>query len=258
MGESSIVSFLNFNFSLMFTRTIRSQMLLGKGGVRWEPSGSSTNTLPDSSDDIKKAKNNENPAEALRKLLETLKLVPQDETAEAKTVREKNMSEVQKELNEVLADSKKKEAKLNADALENTDFARKFGNRINLGAVIPFIEGQNGGTIADKIRNAFEKARSNTNRSDAGEKTVGISDNYQMKTELTGGNKLSEYNALTALLESMMKNQKVYDDLKAQNIPLDRKVDSNSLIDLFTDFDDDGVIEAVNGVNDAGLWNKFK
>lgn len=243
----------------MFTRTIRSQMLVGKSGVRWEIAGvGSTDALASSSIDIQKARNEKNPAEALKTLLDTLKNVPTNETPEEKNIREKKISEVQKALNEVLAESKKKEAKLNADALENTDFARKFGNRINLGAVIPFIESQDGKTISDKIRSAFEKARSNTNRSDAGEKTVDISSAYLMKTELTGGNKLSEYNALTALLESMMKNQKVYDDLKAQNIPPDRKVDPKSLIDLFADFDDDGVIEAVNGVNDAGLWNKFK
>ena len=46
--------------------------------------------------------------------------------------------------------------------------------------------------------------------------------------------------------------------LKAQNIPEDKKVDPTKLSELFADLDDDGVIEAVNGVNDAGLWNKFK
>jgi hypothetical protein len=30
------------------------------------------------------------------------------------------------------------------------------------------------------------------------------------------------------------------------------------LTDLFADLDDDGVIEAVNGVDDSGIWNKFK
>ena len=56
----------------------------------------------------------------------------------------------------------------------------------------------------------------------------------------------------------MVKSQAVFDNLKAQNIPEDKKVDPTKLSELFADFDDDGVIEAVNGVNDAGLWNKFK
>lgn len=56
----------------------------------------------------------------------------------------------------------------------------------------------------------------------------------------------------------MLKSESLYAQLKAANIPSDRKVDPTKLTDLFSDLDDDGVIEAVNSKNDAGLLNKIK
>ena len=45
-------------------------------------------------------------------------------------------------VDKTLSVSKKQEADLNARALENADFVQKFGNRVNLGSVVPLIETQ--------------------------------------------------------------------------------------------------------------------
>lgn len=88
---------------------------------------------------------------------------------------------------EVLKTTNTQLAKIDKEVLvENADFVKKFGNRVNLGAVVPFIEKQSGASTKEKIQIAFNKAKSNTTRSDAGESAINIDDEYQMKSKLSG------------------------------------------------------------------------
>lgn len=48
------------------------------------------------------------------------------------------------------------------------------------------------------------------------------------------------------------------DRLLTSNIPADRMVDKNSLLDLMMDFDDDGVLESINSTDKSNMWKRMK
>jgi hypothetical protein len=86
---------------------------------------------------------------------------PASEATKATTAAEQSSTlsdaatSLRSELEKLLSLSKTQEADLNKRALENAEFVKKFGNRVNLGSVVPLIDSQKGTSTAEKIQSAL-------------------------------------------------------------------------------------------------------
>ena len=172
------------------------------------------------------------------------------------------------EVKKVTAETKAQIAPLKRELLENAPIVQDYASHINLGSALDLINKQ-AGTSAQKLaaaKSAVEKSGIASGARNTEENKTQI-DGYMFSRSQTtptesdqnrNSKRAIEAYKLIGFIDTLAKDPKMQERLLTSNIPADRMVDKNSLLDLMMDFNDDGVLESINSTDKSSMWKRMK
>ncbi len=155
-----------------------------------------------------------------------------------------------------------------AETVYNSPLLKWYAHRINLGSALELLKSQSGTNTKEKAEAALKAVKnSQIAYNSQSEDTPKTLSGYDFRTWLNLDPKTSNKWTNELLAVEADKLQDFYQNLAkatpaeqakllGAGIDTDKKVDSNNLADLIADFDDDGILEVVNGV-DTSSWSKW-
>lgn len=165
----------------------------------------------------------------------------------------------------VVTDTKEKTLPLKRELLENTPIVQDYAPHINLGSAINLIKAQIGtpeqklATAKLEVKNsgiAFGAENIQQNDQKIPNYTFSRSQNT-LSEKGRNAKRAIEADKLLKFIDTLAKDPVMQERLLASNIPADRPVNPNSVLDLMMDFDDDGMLEAINSTDKSGLWKRL-